>query len=238
MRFCLPIICLLVSFCSFGQTLDSYEYQSEFTWGINKNTFGGLIGGINFKKARKLKNDRILETFGVELVNIKHPQEVRKNAAFTNNPYIPGKTNYLYGIRLQYGRDLILFKKAPQRGVEVKAVFAAGPSIGLISPYYVEYQPDNSSVSRFAPYTEDIPQGAIYGPGRLFQGLGDSQAALGINVKAAFNFEMGTIKDQVTGFEAGILVDAYGRDIELMLDRKRYTVFPTLFLTFFYGSRR
>jgi len=49
---------------------------------------------------------------------------------------------------------------------------------------------------------------------------------------------MGTIKDQVTGFEAGILVDTYSRDIELMLNRKQYSVFPTLFLTLFYGSRR
>ena len=52
--FCLVF---LVSGDSFAQTQDSYEYQSEFTWGINKNTSGGLIGGIVFKKASKL-NDR------------------------------------------------------------------------------------------------------------------------------------------------------------------------------------
>jgi hypothetical protein len=50
-----------------GQTQDSYEYQSEFTWGINKNTYGGLIGGFVFKKARKL-DDRVLETFGLEIM--------------------------------------------------------------------------------------------------------------------------------------------------------------------------
>ena len=72
--FCLVF---LVSGDSFAQTQDSYEYQSEFTWGINKNTSGGLIGGIVFKKARKL-NDRWLETFGLELMNVKHPQEVRE----------------------------------------------------------------------------------------------------------------------------------------------------------------
>ena len=55
-----------------AQTQDSYEYQSEFIWGINKNTSGGLIGGLVFKKARKL-NNRMLETFGLELMNVKHP---------------------------------------------------------------------------------------------------------------------------------------------------------------------
>ena len=74
----------------------------------SKNTSGGLIGGFVFKKARKLKNDKVLETFGLELMNVKHPQEVRRNSIQTGNLFIYGKTNYLYAIRLQYGRDFIL----------------------------------------------------------------------------------------------------------------------------------
>src|SRR6187431_1475069 len=87
----------------YAQTQDSYEYQSEFTWGINKNTYGGLIGGFTFKKARKL-NDKLLETFGLEIMNVKHPQEQRQNSPSTGNFFIYGKSNYLYAIRLQYGR--------------------------------------------------------------------------------------------------------------------------------------
>ena len=133
---------LLIVSGLFAQTQDSYEYGSEFTWGISKNTSGGLIGGFVFKKARKLKNDKVLETFGLELMNVKHPQEVRRNSIQTGNLFIYGKTNYLYAIRLQYGRDFILFKKAPQQGAEIKAVFAVGPTIGVVAPYYVEYFPE------------------------------------------------------------------------------------------------
>src|SRR5688572_25627834 len=107
-KFLIPLICFgfLMSGNALAQTQDSYEYQSEFIWGINKNTSGGLIGGIVFKKARKLKNDRVLETFGLELMNVKHPQEVRRNSSATGNFFIYGKSNYLYAVRLQYGRDL------------------------------------------------------------------------------------------------------------------------------------
>ena len=105
--------------------------DSEFTWGINKNTSGGLIGGLVFKKARKLKNEKVLETFGLEIMNVKHPQEVKRNSIQTGNLFIYGKSNYLYALRLQYGRDIILFKKAPHQGVEIKAVFAVGPTIGI-----------------------------------------------------------------------------------------------------------
>jgi hypothetical protein len=238
-----PLICLIFTLFTvselFAQTQDSYEYGSEFTWGINKNTSGGLIGGIVFKKARKLKNDKVLETFGLELMNVKHPQEVRRNSIQTGNLFIYGKTNYLYAIRLQYGRDYILFKKAPQQGVEIKAVFAIGPSIGVVAPYYIEYFPEGGGgFTARAPYDPSINFDYIAGTGRLFEGLGQSKITPGANLKAALNFELGTLKSQVTGFEAGFLMDAYVKEVEMMPSSKNYSVFPTLFITLFYGNRK
>src|SRR5882762_2024999 len=126
-------ICLTLS----AQTQDSYDYNSEFIWGINKNTSGGLIGGLVFKKGRKL-SDKVVETFGLEVVNVKNPQEVRRSSNSTGNFFIYGKSNFLYAFRFQYGRDFILFKKAPQQGVEIKLVTAIGPTIGVVAPYYIE----------------------------------------------------------------------------------------------------
>src|SRR4030095_3827057 len=171
----LTFFLVLIVAGTYGQTQDSYEYGSEFTWGINKNTSGGLIGGLVFKKARKL-NDRWLETFGLELMNVKHPQEVRRSSSATGNFFIYGKSNYLYAVRLQYGRDLILFKKAPQQGAEIKAIFAVGPSIGVVAPYYVEYYPDQSGrVTLRSPWDPSIDIGQIGGTGRVFEGLGESE---------------------------------------------------------------
>lgn len=219
-----------------GQTQDSYDYQSEFTWGINKNTYGGLIGGFAFKKARKL-NERLLETYGLEIMNVKHPQEVRRTSTHTGNFFIYGKSNYLYALRFQYGRDLILFKKAPQQGVEIKAVFAAGPTLGIIAPYYIE-RPADGYVTIREQFHPGIRIDDIYGPGRLFEGLGESTLKLGANAKAAMNFEMGTIKSQVTGFEAGFLLDAYTGKVELVPTARNYSVYPILFFTLFYGGRK
>lgn len=221
-----------------AQTQDSYEYQSEFTWGINKNTYGGLIGGFVFKKARKL-NDRLLETFGLEIMNVKHPQEVRQNSQSTGNFFIYGKSNYLYALRFQYGRDLILFKKAPQQGVEIKIVTAIGPSLGIVAPYYIERPADQGGfVTIREQYNPNVRPEEIYGPGRLFEGLGESKLKIGANAKAALNFELGTIKSQVTGFEAGFLLDAYTSKVVMVPTAKNYAVYPVLFFTLFYGSRK
>lgn len=237
-KFSFFLIALLISVSGlFAQTQDSYEYQSEFIWGINKNTYGGLIGGFVFKKGRKL-NDRMLETFGLEVMNVKHPQEVRQNST-NGNLFIFGKSHYLYALRFQYGRDLILFKKAPQQGVEVKVVTAVGPSLGVVAPYYVELSADGGGFASIrVPYRVGIQSADILGPGRLFEGLGESKIKLGMNLKAALNFELGTIKSQVTGFEAGILLDAYTSKIVMVPTAENYAFYPTLFFTLFYGSRK
>ncbi len=225
-----------------AQTQDSYEYNSEFTWGINKNSFGGLIGGFTFKKARRL-NDRLFETFGLEIMNVKNPQEVRVQSQSTGNFFIFGKSNYLYAFRFQYGRDIVLFTKAPQQGVEIKAVLAVGPSIGIVAPYYIERPIDRRSFTgsiseQYDPNNPDHSRENIFGTGYLFQGLGNSKIQLGGNIKAGINFELGIVKSQVTGFEVGVLVDAYFKEVVLMPSANNQAVFPTLYFTLFYGSRK
>ncbi len=234
---------ILISYSSannlFAQTQDSYDYNSEFTWGINKNSYGGLIGGFVFKKARRI-DKKIFETFGLEIINVKNPHEVRTQAPSSGNYFIYGKSHYLYSLRLQYGRDVILFTKGPQQGVEVKAVLAVGPSIGIVAPYYVQVDPTGGQgyYTYNTPYTPDISYGEIQGTGSLFEGIGQSAIQLGGNFKAALNFELGTAKNQVTGFEAGFLLDAYTSKVVLMPSAENYAVYPTVFLTLFYGNRK
>ncbi|MDZ4716223.1 MAG: hypothetical protein SH819_12220 [Cytophagales bacterium] len=226
---------------SYGQTQDTYDYDSEFIWGINKNSSGGLIGGFVFKKSRKL-SDRLFETFGLEIMNVKHSQEVRKSARATGNFFIYGKSNYLYSFRFQYGRDFILFDKAPQQGVEIKAVGAIGPSVGIIAPYYIERMVDNSFFvtvhEQYSPTNPEHSFNNILGTGNLFEGLGESSLQLGVNLKAGLSFELGTVKSSVTGFEVGFLLDTYFNKVILMPTAQNGSVFPTVYFTLFYGSRK
>jgi hypothetical protein len=234
-KFLFTSLFLLVTFQSIAQTQDSYDYNSEFTWGINKNSSGGFIGGFTFKSSRRITKS-MFETFGLELMNVKNPHEVRVQSVNSGNYFIYGKTHYLYAVRLQYGRDVILFTKGPQQGVEVKAVTAAGPSIGVVAPYYVEVT-DSTYYTTKVPYTSQ-QFSKIVGVGSLFQGLGDSKIQMGFNFKLAMNFEFGSGKSSVQGFEGGFLLDAYFKKVELMAQSENYAIYPTVFLTLFFGSRR
>lgn len=242
--FTLILILLLVgtSPSVFAQNRSAYEYGSEFIWGFNKNTAGGLIGGVIFRKSDRMDTKLpMYQSFGIELMNIKHPKEVRRNSQRTGNFFIYGKSNYLFAIRPQYGRELILFNKAAQQGVEIKLNAAAGPTIGLLTPYYVEvaFDQNPSNLSSYnVPFNPSIPFSNIMGPGKLFEGLREATPKIGFNAKASLSFELGTIKSQVTGFEIGLLLDAYAGELILMPATSNRSVIPTAFLTLFYGTRK
>src|SRR5690606_11534866 len=165
-----------------------YEYDKEYMFGLNKNTNGGLIGGFVFKAGTRI-DDTQFSFLALEFSNVKSPKEERYSTVLGNS-YIFGKSNYLYSIRPQYGREIILFKKAPNQGVQVSALAAVGPSFGLIAPYFVEYALNRSETVTMQ-YSPEINSSTILGTGHLFEGLGQSKFAFGGNLKAALNFEFG-----------------------------------------------
>jgi len=241
MRYKLIVIVIILSVGLFveasAQPTDEIGYSREISVGITKATNSGLIGGFIMKYTLHHRNDAF-HYIGVELVNIKHPKEERYYS-FTGNTYIYGKSNYLYGIRGQYGRDWILFRKAPQQGVQVNLITAIGPTIGIIAPYYIEYMSNDGMVVR-QQYKAEVHQNRenILGTGGLFQGLGQSDVAFGLNWKGSLAFEFSSKKKKVFGLEAGFMIEAFTRSIPIIPTAENYTVFPNAFATLYYGTRR
>jgi hypothetical protein len=227
----------LSSFAQDQEENDEFAYTREFTYGFNFNTNGGLLGGLAVKHSRAL-GPKSYHSFGLEIVNVKHEKELRRQSG-TGNFFIYGKQNYLYSIRLQYGRERILFRKAPEEGVQINGIVAAGPTIGLVAPYYIRYafSPDDVRIVQYDPVlTPQISD--TYGTGGVFQGIDESQVKIGVNLKAALSFEFGTFKSSVAGFEAGFLVEAFTEKIILVPTAQNRSLFTSAFFTLYYGTRR
>ncbi len=239
LKLLLSLIILLAGFESFAQREDAgnYDYDREYVVGVNKNTNGGLIGGLTFKAGTRI-DDTQFSFWAVELSNVKNPKEIRYNTVLGNS-YIFGKSNYLYSIRPQYGREVILFRKAPNQGVQVSALAAVGPSLGLIAPYYIEYALNRLETVR-EQYNPEIHQSRfnILGTGRLLEGLGESEFALGANIKAAVSFEFGVFRSNVTGLELGYMLEGFTREIPLIPTTENRQIFQSAYFTFFYGFRQ
>jgi hypothetical protein len=196
-----------------------------------------MIGGVALKIGTRL-DDSQFAFFGLELANVKHPKEVRKTTV-TGNNYVFGKSNYLYAIRPHYGREVILFKKAPNQGVQVSALAAVGPSIGLIAPYYIEYAL-NRVETVLEPYDPAKHQSSynIMGTGRLLEGLGKSKLAIGGMAKAALHFEFGVFKSNATGLEIGYQVEGFQKEIPLIPTAGNKQFFQSAYFTLFFGFRK
>ncbi len=214
------------------------EYSREFVWGINKNTNGGYIGGLNVKISNRIAPGTY-RTMGFEAVNVKHPKETRYLSPYGGGNYILNKINYLYALRFSYGNERVLFKKGPQQGVQVNALGSFGPSIGVITPYFVEYGDGN--VTRTAPYDPNNSRQSndrIFGPGRPLQGLGRASIAPGVHARAGVSFEFGTFKSNVSGIEIGVMAETYLRRVKLLTIGDGQWFYPSAYITLFHGSRR
>lgn len=243
MRLIAIITCMLLFVNqSDAQRRNEPDYNREFIWGITKATNSGLIGGLTFKYNLALSEFQY-HGLVLDLVNIKHPQESRVFSNLTGNTFILGKSNYLYNIRLSYNREIVIFKKAPQQGVQINLIGSLGPTLGLESPYYIEIQSEAGGRStRKVPFDYrrhfNNSQSAILGAGNIFQGLGESQVVPGATAKIAVAFEFGTFKSNVVGIETGFIIDAFSREIIIMPTTQNSALFPAVYATLFYGSRK
>lgn len=224
----------LLCFPVLAQQEGDYDYTSEFVWGVNKNTKGGLIGGFILKKSVAI-SDRMFQTYGLEVMNVKHPRESRISNPLNGNSFIWGKQNYLYSFRLQYGREVVLFKKASFQGLQIHGILAGGPSIGVVAPYYI--QVNNGEAVQYDPRVH-TNFNSVLGTGNILQGVGESQVKFGANIKPAMSFEFGTFKSNVSGLEVGFALEAFTEKIILVPNADNDQVFTSFFVTLFYGRRR
>lgn len=231
------ILAICFSFQSIGQEIQQYiddEYISEDVFGISKGTHGGIISGFYYRHSQVQANGSLIN-YGVEIVNIKHPREARRTT-FTGSTFVFGKSNYLLSIRPTYGREKILFKKAPQQGARITAMAAAGPTFGLETPYFVELS--NGRSEQYDPENPTHAVASIQGARSLLRGLTQSAIVLGAHAKTSLTFETNSTKKRVFGIEVGFTIDAYTREIEVLPEANNRSVYTAGFFAIYFGRRR
>jgi hypothetical protein len=232
---------------------DEQSYHKEFIFGVNFNNQGGLIGGAMVRSSRVL-DDRLLRFWSIEGVMLKNAKEQRlsTNAGGT---YIDQKTNYAFVLRPSFGLQRILFRKAADAGVQVNGLVSAGPSIGLLMPYYITYDrtfpitrtynlsTDDIVNEQFDPIKHTDPY-AILDHAPLFSGISETKVVPGFHLRGGLSFEYGRYRDSVTGLEVGFLVEGFTQRMVILSpgllsdkDALNHKFFPSVYLTLYFGHR-
>lgn len=234
---------------------DEQSYNKEFVFGINFNTQGGLLGGASVRSSRVL-DDRNLRFWMLEGVMLKNAKEQRVTNPYVGGSYIASKTNYGFVLRPSFGLQRVLFRKAADAGVQVNVLASAGPSFGLLMPYYITYDRTFAvGQSQYNLSTDDIVNEqydptkhnvelAILDHGPLFSGIGQTKVVPGAHLRGALSFEYGRYRDAVAGMEVGFLVEAFTKrmvilspDPNLSSDQLNRQFFPSVYLTLYFGHR-
>jgi hypothetical protein len=231
----LLLCCFGLTSTLFGQSGNTTNrtYQKTYAYGINLNTQQGLLGGVNFRYSKKI-TDKMYHSFSVEFVDIKDKKELRViNAA--GGFYVPGKQNFLYAIRPQYGRELVLFHKAREKGVQVNLIGAIGPTLGIVSPYMIQYfDGSNTTVVAYDP-TVHTSFGSIQGTGSLGESLSRARLHAGASFKSSLVFEYSSLRGSLIGMEIGFMADMFDKKITIMAFTEKKAFYSSAFLTLFYG---
>ncbi|WP_460556218.1 hypothetical protein [Hymenobacter daeguensis] len=231
---------------------DEQSFRKEFVFGINFNTQGGLIGGASVRSSRVL-DDRLLRFWSLEGVMLKNISKEDRITTLVGGTYIDQKTNYAFVLRPSFGFQRILFRKAADAGVQVNGLLSAGPSLGLLMPYYITYDRTAPVTQVINLSTDDIVNeqydprkhvypAAILDHGPLFSGIGQTQVVPGFHFRGGLSFEYGRYRDAVTGLEAGFLVEAFTKKMVILspyseTDNLNRQFFPSVYLTLYFGHR-
>jgi hypothetical protein len=232
---------------------DEQSYRRETVFGINFNTQGGLIGGVNVRVAKVL-DERWLRFWSLEGVSFKNPKEESVTNPYTGGSFKRYKANYAFALRPSIGIQRILFRKAADAGVQVNGLLSAGPSLGLLMPYHISFDYTAQQNNAFGPadiITDEAydpikhaNENFIYDRAPLFSGIGQTKIVPGVHLRGALSFEYGRYRDAVAGAEVGFLLEAYTKRLLMLnppapadpnsLNRQ---FFPSVYLTLYIGHR-
>ncbi|MCA8833100.1 hypothetical protein [Hymenobacter pini] len=226
---------------------DEPSYRKEFIYGVNFNTRGGLIGGASVRSTRLLNQDWS-RFWSLEVVEVKHPKEQKIPTPY-GGVIVRGKSNYLFVVRPSLGAQRVIFRKAPDSGVQVNGLVSGGPSIGLLMPYYISYNYSDNPAGPITEYRDEQYDPRIHSYDRildrapLFSGIGSTKVQMGAHIRGALSFEYGRYRDAVAGVEVGAMVEAYTKAPPIIRERTisdeslNDRFMPSVYLTVYLGSR-
>lgn len=216
-------------------------YRKHFLAGIKLISDGY---GIFFEKGYA-KSVRRATLYQLEIGERKHPKETKQNSIITPSfPFIYGKLNYVYPVKLGVQRQFLLGNKSNKNGVSISGNIGGGLSLSLLRPYMIEIDDNISGGRRFIKY--ESPDSALFtspqglnpsGPG-LGKGWKYLKMTPGLYVKPAVRFDYGRYNDLVSAIEVGVTAEYYTKKIPQMLENKQKKFFFTAYFSLEFGRRK
>lgn len=207
-------------------------YRNESTYALNINSNGV---GLDYRFGKRINANRKFIYDG-DINTMKHHKEYKQfnpwSTSLTRFAY--GKTNSVFNIRFGIGNENEIFKKMDRNSVSIRLFYVGGLTSAFLKPiYYQILEGEDIVVKKFDLNT---PAFYIWGKAPYFKGISELKLVPGAYVKAGFGFEFSKNDKKVSMLEAGITLELYPKEIEIMATETNTAFFPTLYLAYRFGK--
>ncbi len=212
-------------------------YKKSFVFGAKLISDGY---GVFFElgRASSVKKSTLYQ---LEISERKHIKEDKQSNPFINAvPFIYGKENFFYPVKLGVQQQVLLGNKSNKNGVSITANYGGGLSLALLRPYYLQVQKGNELVfvKYNSPDSSLFLDGPIYGGPTISKGWSDLSFTPGLYAKTSVRFDYGSYNEIISAVEVGLSADYYTKKIPILLQTRQRQFFFSGYVAFIFGKRK
>ncbi|MBN8836359.1 MAG: hypothetical protein J0I09_03820 [Sphingobacteriia bacterium] len=221
-----------------------YQKQGEFGFKLNTDGWSILYEHGKYKTITKSN------LWWVELGERKDKKEEKLSKSSSvfpglaiGNPFVYGKINNFYYLKLGIARQLLLGGKGNKNGVAVSFIYGGGLSLGMLKPYYLEVQDPTTGQITDVKYdgkndTTFLNPNVINGASGFGKGFGEIKYVPGALVRTALRFEYGRYNEVVSALEVGINAEYYTQDMQILAYNNPTKLFFNAYVALVFGKRK
>jgi hypothetical protein len=261
----LLIITFSFSFCSLAQYARKQRRQEKREY-INQLIKQEEEGVIAFKKSFVFGAKLISDGYGIffelgransvkkgtlyqlEISERKNIKEEKTYSYYSNSapsnfpPFIYGKENFFYPVKLGVQQQRLLGNKSNKNGVAITTNYGGGVSLAFLRPYYIQVSEGNSVMLRYIKYNssdsaEFLGSHIIGGP-TFGKGWNELTVSPGLYAKAAVRFDYGSYNEVISAIEVGVAADLYSKKIPQIVYSPEKQFFFSGYVTILFGKRK
>ena len=251
------LFALIISFSGFAQKSKKLKkeekrkqinqmikQEEEGVIAYKKHTvFGGKLtsdGYGVFMELGRAKSVNKAMLYQLEISERKSAKEEKQSNLFNySTPFVFGKQNFFYPIKLGAQQQILFGNKSNKNGVSITGNYGGGISVGLLRPYYVQLGGTGKFVKYDSPDSANFltPAAISAGPG-FSRGWSDITVKPGIYAKTSLRFDYGSYNELVSAIEVGISAEYYASKIPIMVHTTARQLFFTGYVAVLFGRRK
>jgi len=235
----------------------AYKKHSALGFKLTNDGYGGFY---EVGRAQSIKKALL---FQFDIAERKHPKEDKQtNYSAPSSPFIYGKINYFYPVKLGVQQQFVLGNKTNRNGVSVTGNFGGGLSLAFLrannlyvndlekgNRKLIHYESNDSTLIQSGTRPTYVADSSLFTDSNLLnflmvsgsgfgKGWGPLKITPGLYAKAALRFDYGQYNEMLNALEVGVSGELYSKKIPQLVYTEPTQYFINLYVSIMFGKRK